>query len=422
MSDYTAELLTLSTILNEKKTYKEALFKIFQEQNLSKNSKHIVSINVAGVLRHYFCLSYECLELLDFEKNSNEHILSLIALYVLRYQKKVSKEIVCSSFKSAWMNVRALGDLNKTYEIIYNASLNPFAIDEKVKKSPVFYNSLILEMPDFLLKRFNEIYSSRVSLSISSSLHKKDVYFFGGINEDKEELSHNFKCVSFDDFTLYYTKKNMTIDEIKKLHLYPFSYLNSLAFSHLDLPVIAPKILTLNPLNCFDLLHLHNKISSCVDYKLDCSSQDDISYRNFEDTIRFFNLKNVSVIKSDLNYVKTSFETNAYDYVILHGHDLKIGLARSQIGVLPSLSEHDIKRSYQRQCNELEESSYFVKDGGYLIFINNTLINEESYDVLSSFLKAHKDFYVIKEQIVLPQILDNDGGFYTILRKRGKDD
>ena len=80
MADYIPELYALISILSEQKTYGEALFKVNQEEQLSQAGKKKFSENVLGVLRHYFCLSFECLDLLPYAKDSEEHILSLIPL------------------------------------------------------------------------------------------------------------------------------------------------------------------------------------------------------------------------------------------------------------------------------------------------------------------------------------------------------
>ncbi len=422
MADYIPELYALISILSEQKSYGEALFKVYQEEQLSQAGKKKFTENVLGVLRHYFCLSFECLDLLPYRKDSEEHILSLIPLYELRYHKSVSENEIYACYHDAFMKERLMGDSRNNFKVLLEASKNPFKIPDEVKASPYLYNSLVLEIPDFFLKRISKDYGAQNALNIASYLHKKVYNFFAPTPSCKQEelLSGDvFENVSLDDGSiLYSTNKPISIREIKNKGLYPLGYLEALAYSKLPLPALQPKVLLSGLESGYQILPLCFKTLDIFESKIDAIYEDALSYRSAVDMMKKFRLKNAHIINTKLPLVKTYVKDHFYDVVVSFGRDCKIGLSRRMPSVLPCLRETDFLKSKKRQIADLLEMSTFVKDGGYLLFINHSLDKEESNEVVLSFLSQRKDFTTVNKEMVFPNIMDCDAGYYAILKRK----
>ncbi|MCR4698250.1 MAG: hypothetical protein K5762_02675 [Bacilli bacterium] len=422
MADYIPELYALISILSEQKTYGEALFKINQEEQLSQAGKKKFTENVLGVLRHYFCLSFECLDLLPYAKDSEEHILALIPLFELRYHKDVTREEIYACYHDAFIKERLMGDARSNFKVLEEASKTAFKIPDEVKSSPYLYNSLVLELPDFFLKRMSKDYGAQNALNIASYLHKKPYNFFGPtpICKQEELLSNDaFENVSLDDGTiLYSTNKPLSIKEVRSKGLYPFGYLEALAYSKLPIPALQPKILLTGLESGSQILPLCLKTLDTFESKVDAVYQDALSYRSAVDVMKKFKLKNAHIINTKLALVKTYVKDHYYDVVVSFGKDCKIGLARRMPSVLPCLRETDFLKSKKRQVADLLEMSSFVKEGGYLLFINHSLDKEESNEVVLSFLSQRKEFTTIHKEMVFPNIMDCDAGYYAILKRK----
>ena len=422
MADYIPELYALISILSEQKTYGEALFKVNQEEQLSQAGKKKFSENVLGVLRHYFCLSFECLDLLPYAKDSEEHILSLIPLFELRYHKDSNVDEIYACYHDAFMKERLMGDVKHNFKILLEATKKPFKIPDEVKSSPYLYNSLVLEIPDFFLKRLSKDYSAQNALNIASYLHKKSYNFFApALTCNQEELLSNdaFENVSLDDGSiLYSTNKPVSIKEVRNKGLYPLGYLEALAYSKLPVPSLQPKILLTGLESGYQLLPLCLKTLDTFESKVDAIYQDALSYRGAVDVMKKYQLKNAHIINTKLSLIKTYVKDHYYDVVVSFGRDCKLGLARRMPSVLPCLREQDFLKSKKRQLEDLLEMSTFVKEGGHLLFINHALDKEESNEVISSFLSLRKDFTVVMKEMVFPNIMDCDAGFYAILKRK----
>ncbi len=138
------------------------------------------------------------------------------------------------------------------------------------------------------------------------------------------------------------------------------------------------------------------------------------------DCIRHFQLKKSKAIESNLSLLKTYVQIEHFDLVVCLGKDTRIALSRRDPSILPSLKEDAFLKAEKRQVSDLLENALFVKEGGTLLFINHSLVKQETYDVVNRFLEKRKDFMLIKKEILFPGQMDADGGFYCVLRRKEK--
>ena len=423
MFDYIPELLALTEIMLEQKNYREALFKASMEEKLSSRGKKRLQEIVYGVLRHYFNLSFECLNLLPYGKDSEEHLLALIALFELRYHKETPVEEIKRAYYDAFLKERLLGDKEDNFKALENASLTPFKIPSEVKEAPFVYNSLVLELPDFLLRRFAKDFSPKVALSIAAYLHKRPLQFYAPIYDEEKQAkllaSDDFENISFEDNSfLYRGNKVLSLKECLAKGIYPITYTESLAYSRLNVPQIKPKILLTGVLDGAQILPLTLRTLDLYESEVSAAFANPISYRSGADMMKKYQLKNAKLINCNINMIKTYRSFDQYDVVVSMGNDLQIGMARKNPAILPSLKEKSFLKSKNRQVADLLEVSSFVKPGGQLLFINHALDKEETSEVIAKFLSQRKEFHIVEKEIVFPSRMDSDGGFYAILERK----
>lgn len=425
MFDYIPELLALTEILLEQKNYHQTLFKVSMEEKLSQNGKKRLKEVVYGVLRHYFNLSFECLDLLPYKKDSEEHILALIALFDLRYHKEYSPEDIKKAYYDAFLKERLLGDRQANFSSLLQAVQKPFKIPSEVKNSPFLYNSLVLELPEFLLHRLAKDFTPKVALSISSYLHKKPMLFFAPIFDEEKQASllasDDFENISFEDNTVVYRgNKTLSLKECLSKGIYPTTYTETLAYSRLETPSMMPKVMLTGLSEGTQILPLTLKTLDRYQSSLTAVFSSPIAYRSGADIMKKYQLKNVSLINCEIPYIKTYRSIEEYDVVVSFGKDLQIGLSRSNPSILPTLNEKDFLKSKNRQVLDLLEVAQFVKEGGSLLFINHALDKEETNEVIAKFLAKRSDFYLVEKEMVYPSRMDSDGGFYAILKRKMK--
>lgn len=418
MTDYIPELLSLDRILFEHRTYKEAIFKTVMEEKLSSIAKKRVAENVLGVLRHYFCLSFECLNLLFYGRDKEEHVLSLVCLYELRYHhaKRPIQEVE-SSYCEAFSRQRLAGDAKANFDILRKASQEPFAIPMEVKNSPVLYNSLCLEVPDFFLKKLFDDYGAKTAMMICQGLHRKPSLFVSSKSET--EKTDDMESVTLENKdVIYRLKKNLSLKEIRERGLYPIGYVEALAFSDVDIPPVQPRLLFTGCEDGLDLVYLSLKAQQRYQCEISGCFEDDLSYRSGMDTKYHFHLSSLQVFHCPLKMLKTYTPLKHYDLVVHFSKDLKTGLSGRRPEILPSLNEKAFMKSFQSQLDDFLEAADFLDKDSTLLFVSHALDREESDDVISRFLSLRKDFVLEKKRAILPFEKDTDGGFYAVLKRR----
>ncbi len=425
MADYVPELKVLGDILLERKNYREAMFKTNMEENLSSIGKKRLQENVLGVLRHYFCLSFECQNQFLYPVNSEEHILLLIALHEIRYHKDISFADVSHRYHDAFMKMRLTGDLSENIDKLGKMSKESFMVPEEVKKSPLLYNSLVLEFPEFLLRNLSQDYSSERALCIASKAHRRPNFFYASSLRNEADITdESLEYLNLDDgFGVYESKKMIPMKELKKMGLYPIGYVEALGYSKVRIPSLMPNVLMTGLDDGFSFLPVAFGCEKYYQGRMVSVYEDDISYRSGMDAVSYFKLKKTKVIHSSLKLLKTFEPYDSFDVVIMHGKDLKTGKSRIDPSILPSLKENMISRSFNEQVEGLLGNAEFVKKGGYLLFVNHGLLKKETDDVIYSFLDKRKDFSMIVREVVFPDKMDSEGGYYCLLkRKVEKDD
>ena len=418
MADFIPELLTLKEILFEKKSFQEAYFKTKLNERISNCENKRLKERISGCLRHYQSLSFECLNALPvYDRNSEEFLLSLIALYLLRYEKNDETDVKVS-YHDSFVKMRMLGDANKNFEALLSSSKNVFTIPDDVKDSPFVYNSMILETPEFLLKRWCKDFSADKSGKIALSLHYKPSNYYYKTREDVSLVDYNLQPVNFDKgIVIYKAKKGMSSAQARELSLIQIDYIEAYAFSKIELPHISPSILLNGPRNGSSFLLYSLNVNHLYQNKVVAAYQSLASFRSASDLEKKYQLKGTSFLFAESSLIKTYLPFDSFDFAVCYGKDAGIGMARRKIEVLPSLKEKDLAVASKSEYDQLLDSAEFIKKNGTLLFLSSALDKEEGSNVIKKFLSNRKDYALVDQEYLLPCDNDIDGGYYAILRR-----
>lgn len=421
MGDFIPELLTLEEIILEHKSFKDAYFRAKVNEKLSNVGSKILKERISGVLRHYQTLSFECLDLLkDYQRGSEEFLLSLICLHVLRHEPELATSEVEHAYISTFNRMRLTGNVKDNFEILFQATRTSFRVPEQIKSNPFVYNSLRLEVPEFFLKKLAKDFKGELALKIAISLHGKNTPVFRMKNFT--DIS-SFDPDYFDQFFLskktviYKGKKQVSSAYLESNGFYPSSYLEALAYDKVTLPRVSPNILIngcKKPVSYLSLSYLTNEYFQS---RVIPVFQDAIQYRYAMDVKNKYKLFNVYPLLSESHLMKTYLSYDEFDLVVCFGQDTKTGLCRQRIEILPALSEKMITVAAKREYTELVDSAQFVKKGGTLLFICNALDKEESVHVVEKFLKNNLSFRLQEQSFLFPFDSESEGGYYAILRR-----
>lgn len=422
MQDFSAEILALRRILGLRKTYRETIFRIIAIEKIAPSSVKELKRNVFGVLRHYFSLAFEVDSLFpSFAKDSDERYLSLVALYQLRHRKDQKKEDIQERFCTTSLLMHLQGDFAKNYAKLENAALKPFAIPESLKSKPYTYNSLALEIPDFLLKDLVFSYGPQKAREMAFAIRDIPVPSFvrNRLVPGQESLGE-CRQVKTDIDTVYLLSKgkNETADHlVKEGFFHPLELIKAMAVSSLPSFPVEMDCLLLNQRLPFLPIYLNGIYGDLPGLRITPVFASEERYRSAIDFFVQFRATKVHPLLAEMDLVKTYFSYDSMDVVVLQGTDIGIGKVGMRPDILPDLTEKDVRDSAYRQTKELLTAADFVKKQGYLLFINAGLTAPETRNVRESFLSLRKNFAVVQDSYLLPTQYKTESGYYCLFRR-----
>ena len=93
--------------------------------------------------------------------------------------------------------------------------------------------------------------------------------------------------------------------------------------------------------------------------------------------------------------------------------------------VLPDYFLHfDIEKLDELIANQskaLEEASAQVEDGGYLLYLVDTISKKENMGVINEFLKEHAEFTLIRDKLYFPYKKFGGSYYFAVLKKGAND-
>ena len=417
MIDFNPELLTLKSILFQHRSFHEAFFRLKINERVSSLRIERAKARASFILRHKESLSFECRNLFPcYDISQDEFLLSLIALSVLR-NEKAGEDDVRNAYCATFQSMRMLGDMKKNVAVLLEAAKKPFIIPDELKKSPCFYNSLVLEMPEFFLAELYKDYSLTEALSICRKLRSKTSFYYKSIDNKEVSDTRLNKVALTDGSFLYLSKDPIPTTEMKGEGLYSVHFVENEAMSHLGVSPLSSNVLIVGTKDVTSYLPFAYKIKECYQKQLIPVEEDSVKYRYAVNLSFQHHFDYVKPLCSSMDLLKTYLSYDSFETVVYFAKDSRVGLARRKPEILPSLEKRTFLTSVSKEKKELEESAMFVKKSGCLLFVSSSFFKKETEEVVSDFLSKRKDFSLEEERMVLGDASESDLGYYAILRR-----
>jgi hypothetical protein len=425
MQDFTTSVLCLKSVLSEHRSYHDVLSRALTHEKLSLGGKDALRKTLWCALRHYQTLSFEAMNLFaEDENSSDERYLTLVALTQFRYLKGKNPEVF-EAYRATFAELSLQGDAAKRFAIISKAAQKPFVIPESLKSAPSLYNSLSLEIPEFLWKKLSEFYGPAQAASIALSLHFPPTFF---VAPDATARTEVFSAKTYipvqvkDQYPLYRLQgiaNPFGLPEIQDHRLCFVPYVFAAAVNAVPLPQNSPRLLITGNISSDPCSYLARRIHDCYDPEVMALFEDSLRFRLASDAKERLSLDDLTLQNEPLPLLKTYVAFDSFDVVFCFGKDSGIGMARKVPSVLPSLTEKEIVSSGKKTLAGLLETSEFVKKEGTLVFVSGSLLKEETRDIVARFLTLRKNFTLAQDLLLLPFENNSDGGYFAVL-KRGK--
>lgn len=137
-------------------------------------------------------------------------------------------------------------------------------------------------------------------------------------------------------------------------------------------------------------------------------------------------LVNSAALRNEIDIIKTEiFDALKVDKKLYKKADrILLDVPCSGLGVVRRRPEIKYKKYDEKmrelpvlQTKILENASYYVKDGGVLVYSTCTMKADENYKIVDAFLRKHSEFEKVESIQLLPNIDGTDGFYICKMRK-----
>ncbi|HJO92835.1 MAG TPA: transcription antitermination factor NusB [Victivallales bacterium] len=128
-----------------------------------------------------------------------------------------------------------------------------------------------------------------------------------------------------------------------------------------------------------------------------------------------YNRENIKTVHCDA--FNNSFKANEFDLILLDVPCSNSGVIRRRPDVMWNFTNKKLTEITLLQKQILSVSAKLVKHGGRIIYSTCSIEKEENIEQVSDFISNNDEFYLEKQQLLLPSI-NNDGAYAAILCRK----
>lgn len=424
MKTLNASLMVLQDITTNKLSFHESLKKLFLDEEKSKDIQPSdVSAFVGCELRHYIVFKSLSLERFKIE---NEKVQLAIGLALANglFLKRLDNE-TCYQFILKIIQDEGV-ELNKEeLKEFLNAKYNgePL-IDPALNKISFSFISKRYNVMEWMAKMWSHSFNKNTAYKIARANTKNPVHFLrvNTLLTDKEKLLKEYKedllpCETNDEMVVYNGKQAV---RKKKFILQNRCFQESLALKEMldKLPIDLFKPIVIFS-GSYNVAALELGVKYKSQLKIDNLTTPNKDVYLFKNNLNRYQVKNVSNIECDIGYMMTAI-SNKVPLFILLPENSNFDRLRIDPDYFLHFDKNTLDELINRQKLAIEEASSFIEDDGLLVYSVNTIDKKECQNIISSFLKNHKEFTLIEEKQHFPYDTCNASMYYAILKKVGE--
>ena len=408
----------LSKIINEKTPFSLALKQAFKKEDVSKEEKTIVSALVGCALRHYLVMDRIIKDAYP-EIETDGFIALLVAFSNALFIKKLDQD-VCDEFAQSFLKENNL----KVKEFIA-----PYLEEKKLVPEDIEVGSF-----DFLSYRYN------TPVSVIKMWNKQ----FGHVTTSRILKANskpaptvvriNNKLISDDDFFNQYPDfercdvpgmalfkgegrfKNHPVNEKGLVTALPLAIKEMVDEGDADI-LRGIAIYAEHPNDLLSELMIRFDNLSNIEFIAG-------TYNAFINTKNFSNknsIKGINVYEANASSIITCVSKPVHTFIVMPDS--------SRLNLLQVLPDYFLRFDIEKldelianQLKALNEAANQVEDGGYLLYLVDTVSKKENSGIINEFLKEHPDFSLINDKLYFPYKKYGGSYFYAVLKKETNND
>ena len=145
------------------------------------------------------------------------------------------------------------------------------------------------------------------------------------------------------------------------------------------------------------------------------------AFINTKNALNKHAIKGINVYEANASSIITCVSKPVHTFVVMPDS--------SRLNLLQVLPDYFLRFDIEKldelianQIKALNESATQVEDGGYLLYLVDTISKKENSGVINEFLKQHPEFTLIKDKLYFPYKKFGGSYFYAVLKKESKND
>ena len=407
-------LKVLDKITNEKKVFSIAVNDCCKNK-VGGDNRSTVTTLVGCALRHYLVLKYRFSSLEEFD---NKYLNSCILVASnLLFAKKISEK---ESFAFLRGQIEDENHYNKAKKLIDSFVNGTPLIPEACDPNGLEYLSFRYNTPLWIVKMWRKHYGYKAMRNtlIANSKHFNNYARVNAeyINDERFEIEHGnqFSKTDFEHFYVFNEKTGIkkTLAFIdKKIYVCPIAFEEMVKEGDADtFRGIAAFAATPNNL----LSALAANLTSYVEADMIVGKQQ--AYFEIKREKEHYNLKNVHLYEGTPESLITCVSKKVHTMFVIPDSS-NFFLLRNTPDYFIRFDQNSLDEIIANQEKALDESSKFVEDDGYLVYAVATLSEKETRGMINKFLGAHKEFRLVKENLIFPFTHYDTSMYYAVLRK-----
>mgnify|MGYP002576633034 CR=1 FL=1 len=389
-------------------------------KNVKEDEAYVIKDSLKSIVNHYYFLAWEQNKIYQIEDSEIKDYF-ICALGQYHYVKDINDEKLLEAFNEDAESFNNLSP-SEMIEKIRELGGSQYPLSKKENEIIVKRLAINYAYPEWIVKligkqfgikhAYKSIASSRRSINLTLNCNTF-------ITDAEKVLLNNeqlFEKGKLASNTLRYIGKDklININEFKKNQIFVEEEVSQMLVEKLDLEVGDEVLLSNDDRGSVALdvaMHMHD----VGNVHVACASLYDVSMVN--NIANRFKIHSLDVFQSDVSLLLTHVAHNSCDKILMIPESSSFGLVRRKPAVLLTLNRDDLDSIIQKQKDDLEEMSNFLKDGGILIYAVYTYNKKESSNIIAEFLQAHENFTLLEEKQIFAYEVPSDGVYYAKLKK-----
>ena len=408
----------LQKIILEKIPFSLALKQAFKNGNVSKEDRSAISAVVGCSLRHYIVMERIIKD--AYPELESEGLLALIvAISNALFIKRISQE-ECNAFAQSFL---------KEEDEPFTKFLAPYLdgkklVPEEIEIGSFDFLSYRYNTPLPVIKMWNKQFGQITTSRILRSNNKPGpiVLRINNVKISDEDFFSQFpefESCDIPGVALYKGEgkmaKNSPVFEKQLAAVLTPAYKEMLDDGDVDL-LRGLAVYAEYPNDL--LIELSSRFENINNVEFVAGTYS--AFINTKNSLNRFGIKGINVYEAGVSSIITCISKPVHSFLVMPDS--------SRLNLLQVLPDYFLRFDIEKldalianQGKALNEASAQVEDGGYLLYLVDTISKKETSGIINEFVKEHPDFVLVRDKQYFPY-KKYGGSYYFAVLKKGAND